>query len=205
LRAAAAKSGNSQLLEEIRAVLDPQALPDRWDLAAPASNAWEPRPLVALVGHRSAGKSRLLPLLSRWTGLPGWDLDEVIAERAGQSVASLFTRSPSAFREAERAAFASLTGSVRGPALVATGGGFLSLHADLLRGHTAVLVPITFETYRTRLLADRTRPRLRPELTIEEELTQVYAEREREHAATLTVSLFDFLRHTASGTWQRPA
>jgi shikimate kinase len=77
---------------------------------------------------------------------------------------------------------------------VATGGGFLSLHADLLRDHTAVLVPITFETYRARLLGDATRPRLRPQLSLEEELAQVYAEREERHAAADTISLLDFLR-----------
>jgi shikimate kinase len=160
--------------------------------------------VIALVGHRSAGKSRLLPLLCRWTGLPGFDLDEVIAERAGKSAKAFFVggeSGPADFREAERAAFAALTapavGQPSGPAIVATGGGFLSLHSDLLRGHTAVLVPITFETYRERLLADRTRPRLRPELTLEEEIAQVYADREARHAAVPTLPLLDYLRHTA--------
>jgi shikimate kinase len=178
----------------MRAILDPLAFPDGWDSLAPAA----PRPLrslVALVGHRAAGKSRLLPLVCRWTGRPGVDLDVLIEERAGRSVAVLFTADPQAFREAERQAFA----SIRGPAIVATGGGFLSLHADLLRDHTAVLVPITFETYRARLLGDATRPRLRPQLSLEEELAQVYAEREERHAAADTMPLLDFLRLTAPG------
>ncbi len=150
--------------------------------------------MVALVGHRAAGKSRLLPLVSQWTGLPGVDLDLLIAERAGQELTSFFNADPAAFRAAERRAFA----SIEGPAIVATGGGFLSLHADLLRDRTAVLVPITFETYRSRLLSDASRPRLRPQLSLEEELAQIYAEREERHAAVDTVPLLEFLRLSAS-------
>ncbi len=37
-----------------------------------------------------------------------------------------------------------------------------------------LLVPVTFETYRERLLADTTRPRLRPGMSLEEELASVY-------------------------------
>ena len=59
----------------------------------------------------------------------------------------------------------------------------LALHADLLAGDTPVLVPVSFETYRERLLADATRPRLRPELTAEEEVRVVYEEREAIHRA----------------------
>jgi shikimate kinase len=183
------------LFEQMRAVLDPRAFPGSWDPLA--REAVSPRPLrsvIALVGHRAAGKSRLLPLVCRWTGLPGVDLDRLIEERADRSIAALFATNPQTFRDAEREAFI----SIRGPAIVATGGGFLSLHADLLRDHTGVLVPITFETYRARLLADATRPRLRPQLSHEEEIVQVYAEREERHAAAETMPLIDFLRASSS-------
>jgi shikimate kinase len=216
----------AHLLAEMRAVVDPLAIPENeWSSimqgarGVPDPLAGEgvertplpqrgrggvrgPRPIVALVGHRAAGKSRLLPLVCRWTGLPGIDLDRLIEERAGRSVAALFTADPGGFRGAEREAF----GSIRGPAIVATGGGFLSLHADLLRGHSAVLVPITLETYRQRLMeaslspsgregkGDGARPRLRPELTLDEEIAQVYAERAALHAAMDTIPLLDFLR-----------
>jgi len=165
--------------------------------ASATLEAANPRPLrslVALVGHRGAGKSRLLPLVCRWTGLPGADLDRLIEQDAGQDLVSFFNTDPAAFRAAERRAFA----SIGGPAIVATGGGFLSLHADLLRDHTAVLVPITFETYRARLLGDASRPRLRPELSREEEIAQVYAEREERHAAADTIPLLDFLHLSAA-------
>ena len=200
------------LLEEMRAVVDPRALPEPWSVP-PRSSAPSPSPtlaseIVVLVGHRAAGKSRLLPLLSRWTGLPGFDLDELVAHRTGRSIAAWFGTSgdppshagegreggsPAGFRTAEREGFL----SIPGPAIVATGGGFLSLHSDLLREHAAVLIPITFETYRARLLADRTRPRLRPELSLEEEIRQVYDERELRHASVPTIPLLEYLRRTA--------
>jgi hypothetical protein len=66
---------------------------------------------------------------------------------------------------------------------IAAGGGFLALHADLLGEDTAVLVPVSFEKYRERLLQDATRPRLRPELSAEEEVRAVYEEREAIHRA----------------------
>ncbi len=179
----------------MRALLDPRAFPWTWDALVHETTSPRPlRPVIALVGHRAAGKSRLLPLVCQWTGLPGIDLDRLIEKRAGRSIGALFASDPQAFREAERLAFS----SIRGPMIVATGGGFLSLHADLLREHTAVLVPITFEAYQSRLLADATRPRLRPQLSHAEEIAQVYAEREERHAAIDTLPLVDFLRLTGA-------
>ena len=192
-------ASSPELLQQIRAILDPLALsgPGVPQTLPPAHGRRDHlalRPVVALVGHRAAGKSRLLPLVCRWTGLPGVDLDRLIAESAGQDLASFFNIDPAAFRAAERRAFA----SIRGPAVVATGGGFLSLHADLLRDHTAVLVPITFETYRARLLGDASRPRLRPQLSLEDEIAQVYIEREERHAAVQTIPLLEFLHLSAT-------
>ena len=195
------------LLAEIRAVVDARAIPPTaWDsVLRAAANPPPIQPLVALVGHRTAGKSRLLPLICRWTGRPGVDLDRLVEERAGRSIRELFSTDREGFRTAEREAFA----SIRGPAVVATGGGFLSLHADLLRGHTAVLVPITFDAYRERLMAESVpagspaRPRLRPELSLEDEIAQVFTEREALHGAARTTPLLDFLRATAaSAPWR---
>jgi len=50
-----------------------------------------------------------------------------------------------------------------------------------------------------RLVGDTTRPRLRPQLSLEEELAQVYAEREQRHAAADTIPLLDFLRASSVG------
>ena len=151
-----------------------------------------PSQQVVLVGHRAAGKSRLLPLLGMWLELPTVELDAEIARRAARDLREWVERDPSGFRRAEREAFLALPkGQV-----IAAGGGFLSMHADLLAGHLAVLVPVSFETYRERLLADRTRPRLRPELSLEEEIAHTFEERERLHRHANAIPLVRFLAAT---------
>lgn len=138
---------------------------------------------VVLVGHRGAGKSRLLLPLAERLRRPAVELDASLGR-------ALFERSQREFRAAERRAFA----AVPGEALIAAGGGFLSHHPDLLEGHTPVLVPITFETYAERHRADTSRPRLRPELSLEDELETVFAEREELHERVRTVPLASLLR-----------
>lgn len=147
-----------------------------------------PLPAV-LVGHRAAGKTTLLPLLAKFLGVAGVDLDQEIALRTGRSVSAWVKDDVSGFRQMEREVF----GQIPASCVVAVGGGFLSLHTDLLEGCTAVLVPVSFDTYRERLLADSTRPRLRPELSMEEEIRQVFEEREVVHGKTRTVPLPTFL------------
>ncbi len=83
------------------------------------------------------------------------------------------------------------------------GGGFLSHHADALRGCLAVLIPVTFETYVERLRADATRPRLRPELTLDAELREIYFEREELHRAARPLALVDFLLRARQGSRPR--
>jgi len=142
-----------------------------------------PRGHVVLVGHRGAGKSRLLLPVAERLRRPAVDLDASLGR-------ALFERSQREFRAAERRAFTAVTGE----AVVAAGGGFLSLHADLLDGHTPVLVPVTFETYAERLRADTTRPRLRPELSLEDEIETVFTAREELHERVHTVPLAVLLR-----------
>jgi shikimate kinase len=143
---------------------------------------------IVLAGHRAAGKTRLLPIVAAALDRPAVDLDAQIALRAGRSARDLFSRDPAAFRAAERARFA----EVPERSVVAVGGGFLSLHADLLTAFLTVEVPISEATYRERLLADRDRPRLRPELEIDAELAQVFREREVAHATVPRWSLAEF-------------
>lgn len=144
---------------------------------------------LALVGHRTAGKTRLLPLVAQLTGRRPFDLDRELEAHHHRSLRDWVREDEPAFRAAERAQFLALPrGSV-----VAVGGGFLSLHPDLLAGHVALLVPITFETYRERLLADVSRPRLRPDLSAEEEIAQIFRAREAAHARVRTLPLVDFL------------
>jgi shikimate kinase len=151
---------------------------------------------VVLVGHRAAGKSRLLPLVAEWLGWPALDLDRELEAGSGRGLQEWLRADEAGFRRAERELFRRLpSGHV-----VAAGGGFLSLHGDALAGDVAVLVPITRETYRERLLADLSRPRLRPDLPLADELEFVYAEREARHARVATWSLPAFLR----ATWREP-
>ncbi|HXY72092.1 MAG TPA: bifunctional shikimate kinase/3-dehydroquinate synthase [Actinomycetota bacterium] len=80
------------------------------------------RPNLVVTGFMGTGKSSSGRYASRLLGLPFVDLDEVIAERAGASVADIFAHAGEAgFRALERSAVADaarLSGSV-----VATGGG----------------------------------------------------------------------------------
>lgn len=144
---------------------------------------------VVLAGHRASGKSRVLEPIAALLGRPALDLDAELRRHVDRPLGPWVARDLASFRAAERQAFARLPPGL----VVAVGGGFLSLHPDLLEGHLVVEIPIGFETYRERLLADRERPRLRPELALEEEIAQVFAERERLHARVQRLSLPEFL------------
>lgn len=185
-----------QLIERILAAVDPRlALLVREELGRPG-----PKPLpaegqtVVIGGHRAAGKTRLLPLVSALLGRPGLDLDAELERRSGRSLRDWVAEDTAGFRAAERGLLHELPrGSV-----VAVGGGFLSNHPEALGPCYTLLVPVSFETYRERLLADSSRPRLRPGMSLEEELHSIYHERQVLHARVPTVSLADFLRAFAS-------
>ncbi|WP_245919118.1 shikimate kinase [Melittangium boletus] len=145
---------------------------------------------VVIGGHRAAGKSRLLPLVSALLGRPGLDLDIELEQRTGRSLREWVATDTEGFRAAERALFLSLPPG----SCVAVGGGFLSHHPDALEGSYTLLVPISFETYRERLLQDTRRPRLRPGVSLEEELSAIYEQRTLLHRRVPTVGLGEFLR-----------
>ncbi|RKH36487.1 shikimate kinase [Corallococcus praedator] len=153
-----------------------------------------PRPrdtqTVVIAGHRAAGKTRLLPLVSKLLGRTGLDLDSELERRHGRALRTWVAESPSTFRAAERETL----GILPGGSVVSVGGGFLSHHPDALQGHFTLVVPVTFDTYRERLTADTTRPRLRADVSLEEELHSMFHERESLHARVPTISLADFLR-----------
>jgi shikimate kinase len=149
---------------------------------------------LVIGGHRAAGKTRLLPLVSALTDRPGLDLDAEMEKRSGRALRDWVVEDTDGFRQAERDLFLSLPAG----GLVAVGGGFLSHHPEALRGCYTLLVPISFETYRERLLKDTRRPRLRLGMSLEEELRAVYEQRELLHNRVPTVSLATFLRAFAS-------
>jgi shikimate kinase len=180
------------LVERILENVDPRLAPAlREAVARPGPQA---RPdstqTVVIGGHRAAGKTRLLPLVAELLGRQGLDLDAELEQRSGRNLRDWVSKEPEAFRIAERTTFLQLP---RG-SLVAVGGGFLSYHAEVLDPCFTLLVPVSFETYRERLLTDTTRPRLRPGMTLEEEISSVYQQREVLHARVSTVSLEELLR-----------
>ncbi len=108
---------------------------------------------VFLTGFMGAGKSTVGALVAERLGRPFLDLDAVIGEREGASVADIFSaRGETGFREAEHAALVALV--ERGPSVVATGGGAV-LREDnqaLLRRHgTVVYLAVSPEEAMARL------------------------------------------------------
>jgi len=158
----------------------------------------DPLPLgvtIVLAGHRGAGKSRLLPKLAQKLGRPAIDLDAGLAKSHGRELKKWVEEDVQGFRHAEREAFLGIPHG----AVVAVGGGFLSANAEVLTGCVTVLVPVCFETYVDRLLSDETRPRLRPDLRVADELREVYFEREQRHRMAAPLKLVDFLLRAERG------
>ncbi|HEX8437550.1 shikimate kinase [Archangium sp.] len=185
-----------RLVQGVLEAVDPRLSPGlREELSRPGPRSLPAEgQLVVIGGHRSAGKTRLLPLVSALLGRPGLDLDAELERRAGRPLKEWVAEDMNGFRAAERALLQDMPrGSV-----VAVGGGFISNHPEALAPCYTLLVPISFETYRERLLADTTRPRLRPGMSLEEELHSVYHQRQVLHARVSTVSLAEFLRSFVS-------
>jgi shikimate kinase len=127
-----------------------------------------------------------LPLVAQALNRTAIDLDEVLSRQ--RPLREWVVEDVLSFRAAERSAFRHLP---RG-CVVSVGGGFLAAHAPVLVGCVVVLVPVTFETYVERLRRDTTRPRLRPELSVDAELREVFAEREDLHRDAHPTSFVDF-------------
>lgn len=154
---------------------------------------------VVLAGQRAAGKTTLLPEVAKVLRREAIDLDAWLERTHQRSIREWFSADERGFRDAERAGFRALPeGSI-----VAVGGGFLSNHLEVLRGCVVVEVPVSFETYCERLSADVGRPRLRPDLSVEEELREVFGERERRHAAARPMSFIEFLIRLERGERSR--
>src|SRR6218665_2268112 len=100
----------NQLIERILGAVDPRlATSVRAEFARPATT--EPphaTRTVAIGGHRAAGKSRLLPLVSALLGRPGLDLDVELERRTGRSLREWVATDTEGFRAAERGLFLSL-------------------------------------------------------------------------------------------------
>ena len=90
---------------------------------------------TALIGFMGAGKSAVGRELSRRTGWPRHDTDEIIRERFGISIPDIFARhGEPVFRDAETALLKTLRRGIAG--IVVTGGGIIlrTENVQLLRG-----------------------------------------------------------------------
>lgn len=150
---------------------------------------------VVLAGHRAAGKTTLLGPVAARLGRAAVDLDEALERRHGRLLREWLVADEPGFRAAERALFLELPAGL----VVAVGGGFLSHHASALRGTVTVEVPVTFETYVERLGADTTRPRLKPGVPLDQELAEVFEERERLHRRARPLAFVDFCLRVERG------
>lgn len=139
--------------------------------------------LITLVGYRASGKTSL----ARCFAADGWrvrDLDRVLEERAGRSIAAIFASDGTdAFRDHEHAALcAVLTAERDADLLLATGGGVVE-RADnraLLRSHGGTVLYLAAPS---AVLADRLRDDDggRPSLTgvpVADEVATVLARRD---------------------------
>jgi shikimate kinase len=99
------------------------------------------RPALVIVGPPGAGKTTVGRVLSRRLGLEFTDVDALIVERIGKSIADMFTdEGEDAFRALEREVVAQALAGTDG--VLALGGGSV-LAADTrarLRGHRVVLL-----------------------------------------------------------------
>src|SRR4051794_31112373 len=117
-------------LEQILDSLDPRLQPRLREALGTMGPEARPAPgqTVVIAGHRTAGKTRILPHVARLLGRTGLDLDKELEASSGRSLRTWVAEDPAAFRAAERQAL------LRVPpgSLVAVGGGFLSHHPDAL-------------------------------------------------------------------------
>ncbi len=126
--------GPDELVESILRAVDPRlAFAVRDELRAwreRTARPLSPSARWVLAGHRAAGKATLLPLFAELSGRPGYDLDHEIESTHRRSIRDWLREDAQGFRAAERDGFRRLPAR----AVVAVGGGFLSLHADRLAG-----------------------------------------------------------------------
>jgi shikimate kinase len=122
---------------------------------------------LVLVGYRGSGKSTVGEILARRMGWRFLDLDAVIAERAGRSIAEIFkTEGEAAFRRREREVSDSLRKARRH--VIAVGGGALEdpdSRAAIKRLGKIVWLRAPAAILWSRISRDAGTPKNRPDLT----------------------------------------
>jgi shikimate kinase len=129
---------------------------------------------IVLIGMMGAGKSTVGAVLQRRTGIPCIDLDDVMEEKAGASIADIFTqKGESGFRDLESKILTDVPTSLR--AIIVTGGGIVQRpenQAKLRQLGTIVWLDADPEI----LFARATENRLRPLLASAEDPKKTFVE-----------------------------
>lgn len=97
-----------------------------------------PGGMVALLGLRGAGKSAIGRRAAARLGVPFIEVDALIAERAGLSLAAILLHGADYYRRLETAVVDELCARPR-PAVVATGGGIVTNHPAFERLQSAAI------------------------------------------------------------------
>ena len=116
---------------------------------------------IVLVGHRGSGKSTLGRRCAELLGLDFFDVDHLLREELGPDFSAVLTESPEVFRRRERELLEKLIAEHPG-ALIAPGAGAHPIPEQ------AFVVWLDREDWKSEV-AQSQRPRVRPELSIEDE------------------------------------
>ncbi|MBA8795102.1 shikimate kinase [Friedmanniella endophytica] len=142
---------------------------------------------VVLVGAPGSGKSTVGALLAERLDEPFVDVDAVIAERAGKSIADLFTTDGEAvFRALERAVTVEL---LEQPGVLSLGGGAVTSEEirTALRGHRVVWLQVSAASATQRIGLNEARPLLLG--NVRGQLIRLLAERAALYAAVATLTV----------------
>jgi len=138
---------------------------------------------IILIGYRCTGKTSVGKKLSERFGLPFFDTDDLIIERAGMSIREIVEKGGwDLFRQKEKEAIKGLSSMQE--SIIATGGGVFDNHENreyLKRNGLFVWLTADVKTIMERMLSDQNSPGQRPSLSDDElytETTMILKKRE---------------------------
>ncbi len=137
---------------------------------------------IVLIGMMGAGKSSVGAVLQRRTGIPCIDLDDVMEEKAGTSIAEIFTREgESGFRDLEGKILTDVPTSLR--AIIVTGGGIVERPENQAKLRQLGII-VWLDADPEILFARATESRLRPLLASAQDPKKTFVELLRKRRPT---------------------